>query len=170
MDTDGSNPKQLTESGNNPHATADWVVYQANRRLWRVPIDGGERVQLGENMFGAIISPDGKLLACSLQMPGSVPRLAIIPIEGGTPVKMFDVDFAMPARIRWRHDGRAVTYVGRQNGIPEIWSQPIDGGESKKLTNFKSDRIFSFDWSRDNRLVISHGSATSDVVLISNIE
>ena len=47
-------------------------------------------------------------------------------------------------------------------------SQPIDGGEPKKLTDFKADVIFSFDWSRDNKLVVSHGTSTSDVVLIRN--
>jgi len=74
----------------------------------------------------------------------------------------------MPARIRWAPDGRAVTYLSAQNGISDIWSQPIDGGKPKRLTNFKADTIFSFDWSRDNKLVISHGISASDVVLIRN--
>lgn len=70
--------------------------------------------------------------------------------------------------LRWAPDGRAVTYVAVQNDIADIWSQPIDGGEPKRLTNFKSDEIFSFDWSRDNTLVNSHGSSARDVVLIRN--
>jgi len=37
------------------------------------------------------------------------------------------------------------------------------------LTNFKTDRIFSFDWSRDGKqLIVARGKLTSDVVLISN--
>ena len=70
--------------------------------------------------------------------------------------------------MRWTPDGRAVTYIGRENGLADIWSQSIDGGEPKRLTNFKADNIFSFDWSRDNKLVISHGTSTSDVVLMRN--
>ncbi|MDQ3013034.1 MAG: hypothetical protein M3X11_20290 [Acidobacteriota bacterium] len=175
MDIDGSNPKQLVSIGSNWTATAaGWVVYQERNSLWKVPIDGGEPVQLGGNtvelggnMGWSAISPDGKLIACALAMPLPA-KLAIVSIEGGSPLKVFDVQPNLPALIRWTPDGRAVTYVALQNGISDIWSQPIDGGEPKKLTNFKSNRIFSFDWSRDNTLVISHGSSTSDVVLIRN--
>src|SRR5687767_5070482 len=46
--------------------------------------------------------------------------------------------------------------------------QPFDVGAPKRLTNFKADQIFSFNWSSDNKLVISHGKADSDVVLIRN--
>jgi len=167
MDMDGSNPKQLSR-GSYPQATAEWVVYQAERHLWKAPIDGGEPVQLSDEDLGwCAVSPDGKLIACAMQVP-LPPKLAIVSIEGGAPVKVFDVQPTLPSRIRWTPDGRAVTYVRRQDGTDDIWSQPIDGGEPKKLTNFKSNRIFSFDWSRDNRLVISHGSSTSDIVLIRN--
>jgi serine/threonine protein kinase/Tol biopolymer transport system component len=167
MNIDGSNLKELTEMGSYPQATAEWVVYQARRGLFKVPIDGGEPVQLGEEMAWNAISPDGKLIACALRVPLPA-RLVVIPIEGGLPVKIFDVRPTLPARMRWTPDGRAITYVASQNGVSDIWSQPLDGGEPKRLTNFKSNRIFSFDWSRDNKLVISHGSSTSDVVLIRN--
>jgi Tol biopolymer transport system component len=70
----------------------------------------------------------------------------------------------------WAPDGRAVTYVSGKNGISDIWSQPIDGGEPKKVTDFKADKIFSFDWSRENKLVISYGTNSSDIVLIRNIK
>ena len=135
---------------------------------WKALIDGGEPVRLGENMGWPAVSPDGKLVACALQVPLPA-RLGVLPVEGGEPVKVFDVRPNMPSRIGWTGDGRGVTYVSRQNGVDEIWSQPIDGGEPEKLTNFKADRIFAYDWSHDNRLVISHGSETSDVVLIRNV-
>jgi Tol biopolymer transport system component len=167
MDIDGSNPKQLAR-GNYPGANAEWVVYQLGRNLWRVSIDGGEPVQLGENMTWSAISPDGKLIACVLAKSGISNDLAVLPIEGGAPVKVFDAQLRLPARIRWTPDGRAVTYVSQRNGVVDIWSQPLGGGEPKKLTDFKADEIFSFDWSADNKLVISHGSATSDVVLIKD--
>jgi Tol biopolymer transport system component len=96
--------------------------------------------------------------------------LAVISIDGGEPLKIFDVPHQQPPRIRWAPGGQAVTYVARQNGVDDIWSQPMDGGSPRKLTDFKADSIFSFDWSRDNKLVISHGSDTSDVVLIRNVK
>jgi Tol biopolymer transport system component len=171
MDIDGSNPKRLTERGNFSQVAAGWVIYSAAGGLWKMPIDGGEPVQLsGKNMTRCAVSPDGKLVACHQQMPGAPDSLAVIPIEGGSPVKIFDAKFEFPARIRWAPDGRAVTYVALQNGISDIWSQPMDGGEPKKLTSFRADKVFSFDWARDNKLVISHGTSTSDVVLIKNVK
>ena len=107
------------------------------------------------------------MVACSLETPGSPVRLAVLPIEGG-PAKIFDAKFLLPARMRWTPDGRSVTYIGREEGLTDIWSQPVAGGEPKRVTNFKADNIFSFDWSRDNKLVISHGTSESDVVLIRN--
>jgi Tol biopolymer transport system component len=170
MDIDGSNAKQLIHGGTYPQAAAEWVVYQAGRHLWKAPIDGGEPVQLSDkDLAWCAVSPDGKLIACAMRAPLPA-NLAIISIEDGAPIKVFDAQPRLSARIRWTPDGRAVTYVARQDGMDDIWSQPIDGGKPKKLTNFKSNRIFSFDWSRDNKLVISHGSSTSDVVLIRNVK
>jgi eukaryotic-like serine/threonine-protein kinase len=167
MDIDGSNPKKLIGFGG--QAGDGWVVYGDKGSLWKAPIDGGEPVQLSEErLVRCAASHDGKMVACSLETPGSPARLAILPIEGGAPAKIFDAKFQLPARMRWTPDGRAVTYIGRQDGLADIWSQSIDGGEPKRITNFKADEIFSFDWSRDNRLAISKGTSMSDVVLIRN--
>jgi len=170
MDVDGSNLKQLTDRGNAPQATAGWVVYRMRRSLWKMPIDGGEPVQLSkEDMRGCAVSPDGRLIACSLRRSQNN-MLAVFSIDGGEPLKIFDVPHGQPPRIRWAPGGQAVTYVARQNGVDDIWSQPMDGSAPRKLTDFKADYIFSFDWSRDNKLVVSHGSDTSDVVLIRNVK
>ena len=166
MDIDGGNPKQLTRGG--VAAGTEWLVYQDRQTLWKMPIDGGQQVQLSEErLVRCATSHDGKMIACSLETPGWPARLAVLSIDGG-PLKVFDAKFQLPARMRWTPDGRAVTYIGRQNGLADIWSQSIDGGEPKKITNFKADTIFSFDWSRDNKLAISLGTSTSDVVLIRN--
>ncbi|MCA1630802.1 MAG: serine/threonine-protein kinase [Acidobacteria bacterium] len=170
MAIDGSNPKMLDKGGGSQPVAGDgWVVYSGRSDLWKMPIDGGEPVKLSEgNLVRCAVSQDGKMVACSLETPGSPARLAVLPSEGGTPVKVFDVNFHRPAHMRWTPDGRSVTYVGRQDGLADIWGQSLDGGEPKRLTNFKADAIFSFDWSRDNKLAISHGTSTSDVVLIRN--
>jgi Tol biopolymer transport system component len=71
----------------------------------------------------------------------------------------------------WTPDGRALLYLLTRNGITNIWSQPIDGGPTKQLTDFKSDLIFRFDWSRDGKwLVVARGNVSSDVVLISDLK
>ena len=172
MDTDGRNPMRLTTTpGNNPSASSDWVVYQAQRALWKIPINGGEPVRLRAAVtVTPSVSPDGRLIACSVEGAGIKPRLTLLPMDGGEPVKFFDADLRLPAQIRWSPDGRSVTYVSHQNGVSDIWSQPIDGGAAKKITDFKASRIFYFDWSKDNVLAISMGASISDVVLIRDVK
>ena len=167
MDLDGSNPKHRT-GGGGWAAGPEWVVYAQGNARWKAPLNGGEPVRICEGfMARCAASHDGMMLACSQETPGEPAKLAGLPIDG-CPPRVFDAKFQLPARMRWTPDGRAVTYIGRQDGLADIWSQPLDGGEPKRITNFKSDTIFSFDWSRDNKLVISHGTSAADVVLLRN--
>jgi eukaryotic-like serine/threonine-protein kinase len=183
MDRDGSNVKQLTDStehSNWPQCSPDgrWVVYQRESvgsltSLWKVSIDGGVPVKLTDKAsMRPAFSPDGKWIACWYwgEKPDLPTRIAIIPIEGGQPIKQFDIERSVvvsyTASIRWSADGRGLTYVDNRNGVDNIWLQPIDGSKAVQLTDFKSDRIESFAWSRDGRLACSRGFVTSDVVLI----
>jgi hypothetical protein len=95
-------------------------------------------------------------------------------LQIGPPVKMFDIPASalqldQPLRlgyIRWASDDRAVTYVDTRGGVSNIWSQPLDGRPPKQITDFKSDRIMFFDWSRDGkRLALArqrHQGCSSD--------
>ena len=87
-------------------------------------------------------------------------------------MKLFDLP--LPAgtntpRVRWLPDGRAFTYISTRGGVSNIWLQPVDGGQPTQLTDFKTDFIFSFDWSRDGKqLALSRGTEDRDVILINN--
>jgi hypothetical protein len=64
-----------------------------------------------------------------------------------------------------------VLYIDTRGGVSNIWMQPIDGSPPKPVTDFKSEHIFSFDWSRDGKqLAVARGTQTSDVVLISDFK
>jgi len=185
MDADGSNPKQLT-SGNTESNFAQispdgqWVVYtqivsSGAQNVWKVSIDGGTPVQLTDkDSLRPSISPDGKMIACwqSDNQPSSTWHIALIPFAGGPPVKLLEIPPGVAASwgqpLLWSPDGSAVTYVDQLNAVNNVWSQPIDGGKPTQLTDFKSDQIFSFNWSRDGKLVLSRGVSTSDVVMISD--
>ena len=176
MNIDGGNAKQLTD-GNYDYASScspdgQWVVYvhQASCRpsLWKVSIDGGQPVQLtNENSGSPVFSPDGKLIACSYGNN----KVAIIPADGGQPLKTFDIPtpFGLEPGFQWTPDARALTYVETRDGVSNIWSLPVAGGPPKQLTDFKSEEIFSFALSRDRQLAISRGMETGDVVLITNL-
>ncbi len=72
--------------------------------------------------------------------------------------------------LRWAADGKSILYSRNESGVDNIWSVPLAGGASRRITNFDSDQfIFAFDVSPENRLVISRGNWISDVVLIKNV-
>jgi serine/threonine protein kinase len=173
MDIDGSNPKQLTtEFSLNPSISPDGqeIIYEVGvdtLRIWKVGIDGGRPVQLTDQESRVpVFSPDGKQFACLWwDDPNSPPKIAIIPSTGGKPVKTFALK---GGGYRWMPDGRSLAYFARKDGVDNIWSQPIDGGTPKQLTNFTGDGIVSFDFSRDGKqIAFTRMTSVSDVVLIS---
>jgi eukaryotic-like serine/threonine-protein kinase len=179
INIDGSNPKQLTQVGNEffPVCSPDgkWVLYTplndwGKPNVWRVSIDGGDPVRLTDYVsIRPVISPDGKFIACQYreEQPGSLIKIAIVPFEGGPPQKVLNIQ---AGQYQWSRDGKAIIYPDTKGGITNLWSQPVDGGAARQLTNFTSDQIFTFDWSRDGkRLVCARGVQTTDVVLIKDL-
>ncbi len=184
-DRDGSNPRQLTngqQESNWPQFSGDgkWVIYQHSDpaspgTLWKVPIEGGTAVLITDRvLMRPAVSPDGNWIAGwygDSQQNGAW-RLGVLPFATGGLVRIFEVPPTVQVNwdvlIRWSADGRGLTYVDHRGGFDNLWSQPLDGGAPKQVTNLKDSRIFSFDWSRDGRLLVSRGVQTNDVVLISD--
>ena len=181
MDPDGGNLKRLTDGPGDlfPQSSPDgsWVVFYSTRsgspRLWKVSIDGGVPVQLTDQViFHPTVSPDGSQIAGFYleDQPNALMKIAIIPFAGNNPVKVLDIPQSVQrdaGGLRWTLDGRALTYVDTTGGVSNIWSLPIDGGKPVQLTDFKTDRIFWYDFSRDGKqLALSRGTETSDVILI----
>lgn len=177
MDLDGGNAKQLS-SGNSDFSVSispdsKWVIYGSSASsisaLWKVSIDGGAALQLTEYAAeNPEISPDGKTIACQYRENKNMPwRYAIIPFEGGKPLKVFDLPAGNINDFRWMPDGRSLAYFETRGGVSNIWSFPLDRAAPKQLTDFKTDQIYNFKWSADGKqLVLARGTVTSDVVLI----
>jgi Tol biopolymer transport system component len=69
--------------------------------------------------------------------------------------------------VRWVPGGWGLAYLDSPGGVSNIWVQPLDGSPPRQLSDFKAERIDSFDWSADGRwLAVVRGAETSDVVLI----
>jgi len=177
MGLDGSGAIQLTRSNNayEPSVSADsrWVVYTSetagNSHLWKVSIDGGEPARVTQ-AFAQVpeVSPDGKLIVCSYRNDeNSTWRYAVIPFDGGEPIKVFDL-IGKKGYFRWSPDSRSLYYLrDTKGGVTNLWSFTIDSGETKQITDFKTDAIFDFARSGDH-FVYSRGTPTSDVVIIRN--
>mgnify|MGYP000955008902 CR=1 FL=1 len=180
VNLDGTNPKQLAnvKLANYPDCSPDnkWVVFSSSTDgLWKVPIEGGTPVQLSKNRMvrRPAISPDGKLIACRYkEQPDAAEQLALFSIDGGEPIMVFAVPPTIDAytRVLWMPNGKGLAYVNKQGSLSNLWVQPLDGSMPKQLTNFTSDQVLKFAWSRDGKhLAISRGVVTSDVVLISRV-
>ncbi len=181
MELGGGGLKQFTNDTNTSHPgfTPDgkWVVFAyrlANKiSVWKKPVDGGAPVRLTEQYSHyPSLSPDGKLIAYIAPPELLRGSLAVISIEGGPALKTFELPqtFYLPTGLRWTPDGRMVTYVCTRGGVSNIWGQPLDGDAPKQLTDFKTEQIRAFDWSREGDLAVSRGVVNSDVVLITNFK
>ncbi len=177
MDAEGLNVARLTQgqADHFPSFTPDgkWVFYTTSIHeqptVWKVPAAGGDPVQVTTQIsFSPTVSPDGKWVAMFVVVPKDLLyKLAYLPIAGGEPVKVFDVTPPEIPVVRWSADSRMLTYVNTQQGISNIWGQPIDGSPAKQLTEFKSDRIFRFAWSPDGKMLLcERGFYVNDVVLM----
>ncbi len=186
IDADGNNPKQLTEgNGVDNHLAfspdSQWVVFESTRAgkptVWKVGINGGTALQLTEEYsIRPSVSPDGKLVAYGnlVEQPGEQPRpeLVLIPFTGGQPVKTLAVPTSSnpdAGGFQWTPDGRAICFEGRVTNVRGIWAQPLDGRAPKQLTNFTSEFIRNYAFSRDGKqLAVSRGHEINDIVLIKD--
>ena len=183
IDADGNNPKQLTTGNSvdaNPVVSPDGklVVFMSLRSgtwtTWKVSIDGGVPVQLTDRSSEfPSISPDGKSISYFYtdEKANNQPKLAIISFDGGAPLKTIDLPRSVqPIAFAWMPDGLSIAFLDNSSGILNVWSQPVDGGPPKQLTNYKSEFVTSFAISRDGKIATYRWSATRDIVLIKDFK
>jgi Tol biopolymer transport system component len=123
--------------------------------------------------FLPAISPDGKNILFQMNRDfGEDPNeWAMVSMDGGAlkkvkmPVAPGDV-----SDFKWARDGKSILYATTENGVANIWSVSLDGAHPKKLTDFRSDELFSFDVSSDNRIVASRGTEPADLVLLEKVK
>lgn len=179
VDIDGQNLTRLTngEGEYYPQCTPDgrWIVYQSGGNyptLRKMPIEGGEPTVITKSTASRpSLSPDGKFVAYHyLDKSFSRPRwgIGVISLENGERVKRFDFPSTVVERlVKWTRDGKSIAFLNSPGGVPNIWLQPLDGGDPKPLTDFPSDNIIAFNWNADgSQLAVIRGVETSDVLLI----
>ncbi len=189
LNADGSHPTQLTDghddlfdSGPACSGNQNWVYFFRDvQRVWRVPIDGSgkaEPVQATsvahgfQAARGMGLSPDGKTLAylvelVSLETQNGTPKLALLDLTTMGAPRLIDPNPHISAGPRFTPDGNALAYPVRDNGVDNIWIQPLDGSSGRQITKFDAEQIHSFHWTPDGKsLGILRGHTDSDVVLL----
>jgi serine/threonine protein kinase len=192
VDLDGSNLKELTtgHGDQNPSCSPDgkWVYFINNNpdRIRRVSIDGGAVEDVpGSTIpnsiyggFAAHIAPDGSKIAfvmteasqAQVVTGGMDEKIALVSLD---PASKGAHQFLTPnphitGSVHFTPDGKSLAYAVRENGIDNIWIQPIAGGPGHYITKFPSDQSRGgFAWSPDGKtLAILRGRLDSDVVLL----
>ncbi len=186
VDANGSNPIKLADERFDTFpvcsANQNWVYYWPGvKELWRVPLDGSAKPEPipASGVKGAFlagrgigISPDGKTLAYVVALvsafgPTSRDKIALLDLATLGPPRMFDSNPRISKGVQFTADGKSVAYPVAENGVDNVWIQPIDGSAGHQITHFNSERILSFHWSPDGkRLGILRGHTDSDVVLL----
>ncbi|MGB7849066.1 MAG: protein kinase [Candidatus Acidiferrum sp.] len=188
--TDGSSPVKLSDGKDDraPLCSADgkWAYYWdlSLQQLWRVQIDGSTKpealpgsmvphtIPMGTGLSSA---PDGKLLAYVLSTiptaedPYPQYKVALLELSAkDSHPRLIDADERISSGgLNFTPDGKGVAYPIRENGVDNLWVQPLDGSAGRLITQFDSEQILNFRWSPDGKsLCVLRGHTESDVVLI----
>ena len=186
VNLDGTGRLQLTQSPKhaNPRPTSDgaWILYadweSKAPATWKVPAAGGQPVLLGERVGHPVPSPDGqRYWAATLSDPGREEPVTSIGIFGLSDGKLEKAvrperigSFIQTGQPLWAPDGQSLVFIRTDvQNVSNLWTFPLDGTESRQLTQFERDLIFSYAFSSDGKmLATSRGRVSGDIVLIRN--
>jgi len=156
-----------------------WVYYVDDTftHISRVPLDGSGKteaiISFPQDYIvagGALsISPDGKSLAAVVANAtgAAALKIAVFGLGSSSPPRMLDASHSSGFRLQFTFDGKSLAYATRENGVDNVWVQPLDGSAGHPITNFKSEQIWSFSLSPDGKsLAVLRGHYDSDVVLL----
>jgi TolB protein len=108
-----------------------YLLLNAEGKLWRLPITGGEPEQVSMGITKGVnndhgISPDGKWFAISAQ------NVFVVPSAGGEPRQLTQ---QTPSYFHgWSPDGNTLAYCAKRGDNFDIYTLPLAGGDEKRLT------------------------------------
>ena len=188
MDVDGADQRQITHGTGTPTFSYSpdgrWIVSNPYLGgIFKAPAAGGEPMPViaeGPLIYPQV-SPDGNLMAYLVSNKESKrPQIVVVRFDGGAPVTTFDLPVSAGTSyfgslsyrgFHWSPDGKAIVYIDTIGGVSNLWRKPLDGSPAKQITDFKTDRIYTFAYARDGKtLALGRGSDTPDAVLITDVK
>jgi serine/threonine protein kinase/Tol biopolymer transport system component len=161
-----------TRGGLSPRVGPDYVIYRAPRTgrdgLWKLGADGAVELWSGVNgraVAGPAIAPDGQRLAFTVQSDERT-QLYVMNADGtGTHRVAGDLDVSgAPA---WSPDGQWLAIAAYQNGEPQLFRIPLEGGTPVSLV-----REYSTDptWSPSGKFLVYSGADVGTVFTVKAVE
>ena len=190
---DGSAPVQLSSGifDTSPLCSPDgkWVYFidrPGISHLMRVPLEGGKAEPVAgadiPHQFGieglAYVSPDSKSISVIVDVVDPVTstaktKLAVIALDGSASPRLSDLDPRIGSArnlspvVQPLPGGNAMVYSITQDGVSNLWVQPLDGSPGYQVTHFQSEVIADFHWSPDGKtLAVIREHDVADVVLL----
>ncbi len=147
-------------------------VEKGKKLLMQMPIDGGQAKQLSDRVvdFG-VFSPDGQQIAVLTTEGTGVnfkALIAILPAQGGLPVKTFPPMLSISNFFQYSPDGQALYYPVSQKGVSNMVMQPIGSRTVTPITSFDQLTIYGYDYDwKNKKLALARGRSNTDVVLLT---
>ena len=179
-DADGSNPLRLTDGKLDFYPVCsprdEWVYYinWDDKKIYRVPLGGSGKAEVvvdtpQDYLGGLSISPDGKTLAAAVhktEVSRAAAKIALFEIGLQSQSRLLDAAH-FSGRAQFTPDGKSVAFANRENGVDNVWVQPLDGSAGHAITDFQSEEIWSLSFSPDGKnLAVLRGHYDRDVVLL----
>ncbi|MEZ5426205.1 MAG: winged helix-turn-helix domain-containing protein [Pyrinomonadaceae bacterium] len=180
VNADGTGLKQMTEGEADayPDCSPDEGTFIFQRgilsqpHLWKATAEGGSPAPLADfRAKWGVLSRSGDQISF-FQISEDKWKIGFMPVGGGEVLRLIDVPSALKeSKTLWAEDDRSLFFIGVEGNVGNLWKLPLDGGEPKPVTNFKTKYLNDFAWSPDGtRLAVSRSSYLSDVVLIERAD
>lgn len=179
MDLDGGNQKRLAEL-----AAPGWLSFTPDGRFvictsyerstpstWRIPVAGGQPVEIARQFDRAAVSPDGKWLGgvynASVNAEIMSPTIAVVPLDGSAPLRTLHpmATATGTGLLTWAKDGSGI--IASSNERFNLFFFPIEGGPPKRLTNLSDENFLFGALSADGRnMAAARGRMLRDTFLM----
>lgn len=188
-DANGANPTQLSFGKRDffpacsPDSKMAYFGDLGGTGVFGVPVDASRKPELvpgsvvPHTIHGDLrngLSPDNKWLAILVASSGTSEnsnqqRIALVPLDQGPEpqVRFLQPNPRVSSGPLYTPDGKSLLYNVRDNGVDNLWLQPLDGSAGRQITNFPSEQFTAFHLSPDGKsLGMLRQHTDSDVVLL----
>ena len=148
------------------------TIDKGRQLLMQMPLPGGEAKQVSDRPINfGVFSPDAQQIAAMTFEGTGInthPAIAILPAQGGLPVKVFETARTISSYLQYSADGKALYYAVSERGVSNVVNQPIGSATVTPQTHFDKYAIYGFDYDwKNKRLAVARGRNNTDVVLLT---